>query len=165
MERSKVLLRLRALAVTTTGYNYSGADSEMVQWPDDDDGSAAHEPETQANPDPSEVIRVLNASLAVTSMNSAEQRHRLANQQEQIGRLICERDQLQREIEAVRGLLSRLPEEDAAADPVKADIDRTIDHLLQGRTTRDQRKGLSTATERAERVTAGSDAAVGRALR
>lgn len=48
---------------------------------------------------------------------------------------------------------------------VQSDINRTIDHLLNGRTTRDQRKGLSTATERAERVTAGSDAAVGRALK
>ena len=48
---------------------------------------------------------------------------------------------------------------------MQADIERTIDHLLNGRTTKDQRKGLSTATERAERVPAGDDAAVGRALR
>ena len=68
------------------------------------------------------------------------------------------------EEERLRGLLSRV-EESTSDDPVKADIERTIDHLLHGRTTKDQRKGLTTATERAERVRPGDDAAVGRALR
>lgn len=54
---------------------------------------------------------------------------------------------------------------DNSPSGVKADIERTIDHLLNGRTTKDQRKGLSTATERAERVPSGGDAAVGRAMR
>ena len=66
---------------------------------------------------------------------------------------------------AVRGLLSRVVEDPTSDDFVKADIERTIDHLLHGRTTKDQRKGLTTATERADRVRPGDDAAVGRALR
>jgi hypothetical protein len=59
----------------------------------------------------------------------------------------------------------KMPEEATTDNPVQSDIDRTLDHLLNGRTTKDQRKDLSKATERAERVPAGDDAAVGRAIR
>lgn len=148
-------------------------------WPQHDDGSASHEPDG--------VVRVYdiysNRYRAVTQAEvdngvevCREQRARLTAQAEQIGRLICERDQLEREVASLQhqrdhwkriaqedGLLSRV--EDAPTDPVQSDIDRTIDHLLNGRTTKDQRKGLNTATERAERVTPSADAAVGRALR
>ena len=48
---------------------------------------------------------------------------------------------------------------------VVRDLDRVCDHLMQGRTTPEQRAGLKSATERADRVRAGSDAAVGRALK
>ena len=48
---------------------------------------------------------------------------------------------------------------------VQNHIDLVIDHLIGGRTTAEQRRGLKSATERADRVTSGSDAAVGRALR
>lgn len=146
------------------GYaTYLGADSETVRWPDDDDGSAAHEPVVYAPNLDQAVSEVWRQRVRELASENAEQHRRLNIQQEQIGRLICEREQLQREIEAVRALLSRI--EDAPTDPVQCDIERTIDHLLNGRTTKDQRKGLNTATERAERVPAGDDAAVGRALR
>lgn len=137
-----------------------------VQWSDDvDDGSAAHEPVVYAPNLDQAVSEVWRQRVRELASENAEQHRRLKIQQEQIGRLICERAQLHREIAAVRALLSRLPEEDAPADPVQSDVDRTIDHLLNGRTTKDQRKGLSTATERADRVTTGSDAAVGRIVR
>lgn len=74
-----VLLPLQALAVTTTGYNYIGADSEMVQW-SDDDGSAANEPMQQ----------VSESSIAGMSA-------RITAQAEQIGALVCRIEQLERE--------------------------------------------------------------------
>jgi hypothetical protein len=114
--------------------------------------------------DPPEPSYADHPDSAFVVGEAVEQRHRLNIQQQQIGRLMCERDQLWREIEVVRGLLSRV-EETTTDDPVKADIDRTIDHLLNGRTTKDQRRGLNSATERAERVRPDSDVAVGRALR
>lgn len=48
---------------------------------------------------------------------------------------------------------------------VQRHIDQVCDHLIAGRTTPAQRSGLSTAVERAGRVSSGSDAAVGRIAR
>jgi hypothetical protein len=152
-------------------------------WVADADGSAANEPVVEAiQPGASGVTqsgqRFVNTSDRAIEFGTqvigeaVEQRHRLNIQQQQIGRLICERDQLQREVVTLRELLSRLPDgtEDGDTPPptdhsVHTDIERTIDHLLNGRTTKDQRRGLNSATERADRVRPDSDAAVGRALR
>lgn len=101
-----------------------------------DDGSAAHEPENSL----------------IAAYND----------------LVTELRRMQGENARLRALLNCVDDATAPAAPspdVKGDIERTIDHLLNGRTTEDQRRGLSTATERAGRVTSGSDAAVGRALK
>ena len=50
-------------------------------------------------------------------------------------------------------------------DHVQNHIDLVIDDLVSGRTTTEQRRGLKSATERADRVAPASDAAVGRAVR
>ena len=54
---------------------------------------------------------------------------------------------------------------DNSAGAVKRRVEGVIDDLLSGRTTPDQRRGLGTATERAGRVTSGSDGAIGRISR
>jgi len=51
---------------------------------------------------------------------------------------------------------------DMSEKAVQRRVDQVCDDLVQGRTTKDQRRGLGGAVERAERVKPGSDAAVGR---
>ena len=53
---------------------------------------------------------------------------------------------------------------DHSAEAVQRRVEGVIDDLAAGRTTPAQRKGLGSATERADRVRPGSDAAVGRAI-
>ena len=52
---------------------------------------------------------------------------------------------------------------DHSAEAVQRRVEGVIDDLVAGRTTLAQRNGLGSATERADRVRPGSDAAVGRA--
>ena len=54
---------------------------------------------------------------------------------------------------------------DTSAGAVAERLEGVLGDLLCGRTTAEQRRGLRSATDRADRVTPGSDAAVGRALR
>lgn len=54
------------------------------------------------------------------------------------------------------------PATDLSQEAVQRRVDQVCDDLVQGRTTKDQRRGLGGAVERAERVKPGSDAAVGR---
>lgn len=68
---------------------YTGADSEMVQW-SDDDGSAANEPELRSD------------TPTMTEQWRQEAVERLANQAEQIGALMCRNNQLERENAALR---------------------------------------------------------------
>lgn len=68
-----------------------------------------------------------------------------------------------REIEVVRGLLSRV-EDAPTEDPVKADVDKVLDHILHRRAEKHHDK-LKRTIEQVERVRPGDDAAVGRALR
>lgn len=97
--------------------------------------------------------------LRKCNANQAEQiRHMSAAFTALAGQLIA----AEAEDRRLRALLNRV--EDAPADPIQSDIERTIDHLLNGRTTTDRRRGLNTATERAERVKPDGDAAVGRAI-
>ena len=77
-------------------------------------------------------------------------------------------DQMRREIMMVRSLLSRV-EETTTEDPVRADVERTIDHL-QRHLVKDKQFGdLKKAVEQAGRTNGKSDAAIndirGRALR
>lgn len=153
-------------------------ETEIVEWSQVSDpttwdgGSAAHEPYPGCPLVPSLTDELLQRSNEVLFADMLEQKARLTAQAEQIGALICECDQLRREVAVVRELLSRLPE-DARTDPVqgtgmldvKTDIDRTIDHIWHNRTTPEQRQKLRVFTERAERVPVGDDAAVGRAIR
>jgi hypothetical protein len=57
---------------------------------------------------------------------------------------------------------------DTTPDSVEHAVARRIDgvcaDLMSGRTTPEQRRGLRSATDRADRITPGSDAAVGRAI-
>jgi len=51
---------------------------------------------------------------------------------------------------------------DTSEKAVQRRVDQVCDDLVQGRTTKNQRRVLSGTVERAERVKPGSDAAVGR---
>lgn len=51
---------------------------------------------------------------------------------------------------------------DTSEKAVQRRVDQVCDDLVQGRTTKDQRRGLGGAVERADRVKPGSDAAIGR---
>lgn len=51
---------------------------------------------------------------------------------------------------------------DTSEKAVQQRVDQVCEDLFQGRTTKNQRRGLGGAVERAERVKPGSDAAVGR---
>lgn len=118
-----------------------------------DDGSAAHEPV------PTEADLI------------AELRELIASQAKAIMQWATRNVELVQEVAMLRGLLSRMPDDDAPTEAVptpegvQSDIDRTIDHLWRNRTTPAQRQKLRTSTERADRVKSGSDEAVGRALR
>ena len=85
----------------------------MVQW-SDDDGAAANEPDD----DPGSRILgdQINELMALNSQKAA----RLAAQQEQIGRLMCRVEQLERENAALRESrdywVDRLASLDVAAD-------------------------------------------------
>jgi len=97
----------------------------------------------ECNANQAEQIRTLNAAFT-----------------ELAGRLIA----AEAEDRRLRSLLNCVEDDCPAVNPVQIDIDRTLDHLLNGRTTKTQRRDLNTATERAERVSPATDAAIGRAL-
>jgi len=143
---------------------YIGADSEMVQWPDDDDGSAANEPVMSERDE----VHSLVANWPPNAMAKriVEEAARHIAQAEQIGALICERDQLRREVATIRALLSRMPDEDAqtnGVDPIQRSIDEVCNHILSDHTTDKQRGPLKRAIERAESGAVGS--MPGKALR
>ena len=79
---------------------------------------------------------------------------------------IC--DILRRENASLRGMLSRVEEAGetvATDDPVKADIERTIDHLQRDKVSPKLRGDLRRATDQAERVNPGANDSVWRARR
>ena|ERR1700733_6987655 len=122
----------------------------MVNWSDDypvtDDGSAAHEPVAYC-------ICGAPAPCAVHTFPVVRSSDVTAAA-EQIGRLICERDQLQREVKMVRELLSRLPDETesdkaAVVSPVQQHVDAIVQDLVSGSVTTVQRGTLRDALNNA----------------